>query len=66
MLVFVLSTFPVIFIILSDLPKSTISLSLSLYIYIYIYVLVFKGHNEDTQTRELGRNKYITITGQIC
>ena len=28
-------------------------------------VLVFRGQNEDTQTREVGWNKYITITEQI-
>ena len=32
------STFPLIFIILSDLPESTISLTLSLSLSIYIYI----------------------------
>ena len=35
---FDLSTFPLIFIIISDSPKSFLSLSLSLSIYIYIYI----------------------------
>ena len=26
---------------------------------------MFKGQNEDTQTREVGWNKYITVTEQI-
>ena len=29
------------------------------------HVVVFRGQNEDMQTREVGWNKYITITEQI-
>ena len=37
----------------------------SVVIFIIIIVLVFRGQNEDRQTREAGWNKYITITEQI-